>query len=203
MPRARKPAAKKSLPPKLGTPKKAATINKLTSSIEHMTVSSYSPYGFDAKQPFKIWKFTDVSSYKIVVRFITPSLPEHFFKVEVSPDGEKLLFSCAVLGWYGETKHVVVEQGGGENFPRASAELAGVMAVSKLIKEQEEMKGQLYWGQPQVICLDERVEPNDIISFGLHPTNYIANINGHDHARFIQDHLPPHLCPEDEEEYCQ
>ncbi len=75
-----------------------------------------------------------------MVQFITPPLADRFFKVEVSSDGDKLLFSCAVLGWYGKTKHVVVEQGGEENFPRASAEMAGVMAVSKLIKEQEEMK---------------------------------------------------------------
>ncbi len=109
MPRARKPAPKKLPPPKLGTPKKAATINGLTSSIKRMSVSNYSPYGFDTKQPFKIWKFTDVSSYKIALQLITPPLPEHFFKIEVSPDGGKLLFSCAIPGWYGETKHVVVE----------------------------------------------------------------------------------------------
>ena len=100
-------------------------------------VSSYSPYGFDAKLPINIWKFTGISSYKIMVQLITPPLPERFFKVEVSPDGEKLLFSCAVPGWYGETKHVVVEQGGEENFPRASAEMAGVSAVIKFIKEHK------------------------------------------------------------------
>ncbi len=96
MPCARKPAMKKLLPPKLGTPKKAATINELTSSVGRMMVLSYSPYGFDAKQPFKIWKFTDISSFKIVVQFITPPLPEHIFKVEVSPEEEKILFTCVV-----------------------------------------------------------------------------------------------------------
>ncbi len=37
--------------------------------------------------------------------------------------------------------------------PCSSAEMAGVVAVSEFIKEHEEMKGQLYWGQPQVIHL--------------------------------------------------
>ncbi len=64
--------------------------------------------------------------------------------------------------------------------------MACVMVVSELIKEQEVMKGQLYWGKLQVSHLDERVQPDVIISFGLHPTNYIANVNGHDHAQFIQ-----------------
>ncbi len=105
------------------------------------TVSNYSPFGFDEKRPFKIWKVTDVSSYKISVQLITPPLPEHFFKLEVSPDGGKLLFSCAILECYGKTKHVVVEQGGEENLPCASAEMAGVVVVSKFIKEHKEMKG--------------------------------------------------------------
>ncbi len=37
-----------------------------------------------------------------------------------------------------------------------------------------------------MIHLDEIVEPNVTISFGLHSTNYIANDNGHAHAQFIQ-----------------
>ncbi len=37
-----------------------------------------------------------------------------------------------------------------------------------------------------MIDLDDIVEPNVKISFGLHPTNYIANVNAHAHAQFIQ-----------------
>ncbi len=102
MPHARKPAPKKLPPPKMGTPKKAATINELTSSIECMAVSNYSPNGFDTKKPFKIWKFTNVSSYKIAVQLITSPLPERFFKVEVSPDGAS--FHFLVLSWDGIVK---------------------------------------------------------------------------------------------------
>ncbi len=70
--------------------------------------------------------------------------------------------------------------------PCSSAEMAGVVAISEFIKDHEEMKAQLYWGQPQVIHLDDIFELNVKISFGLHPTNYIANVNGHAHAQFIQ-----------------
>ncbi len=72
--------------------------------------------------------------------------------------------------------------------------MAGVVAVSEFIKEHKEMKGKLYWGQPQVIHLDEIVGPNVTISFGLNPNNYIANVYSHSHAHFIQMITCPLTC---------
>lgn len=64
--------------------------------------------------------------------------------------------------------------------------MAGVVAFSEFIKEHEEMKRRFNWGQPHVIILDEVVGLNRTISFGLHLTNYIATVNSHTHAQFIQ-----------------
>ncbi len=67
---------------KLETQTKAAAMDKLTSSVASMAVSNDSPYGFDAKLPINIWKFTGISSYKIMVQLITPPLTKHFSRLK-------------------------------------------------------------------------------------------------------------------------
>lgn len=69
---------------------------------------------------------------------------------------------------------MILESGNVENFPSASAEMADVVAVNK---KHKHTKGKLNGGQPQAIPLDEIVEPNVTISFGLHPIKYIANFS--------------------------
>ena len=62
-------------------------------------------YGLDAVKLFKMWRFTSQNSYCITVQFISVPYPEDYFKAEISPDGNTLLYSRAVPGWYGTNKH--------------------------------------------------------------------------------------------------
>ena len=179
-------AAKRSPKPKKGSDPDG--MAQITSAVGGMKIAkSIRWYGLDAVEPFKMWRFTSQNSYRITVQFISVPYPENYFKAEISPDGNTLLYSRAVPGWYGTNKHLIVERGGKQFFDKDCSESTANLETSQIIKKTKTLTGdKLYWGKPFAVNLPEACEPNVTLSFAYHSTGQSIQDGAHiDHVQFM------------------
>ncbi len=179
-------AAKRSPKPKKGSD--PDDMAQITLAVGGMKIEKdICWYGLDVVEQFKMWRFTSQNSYCITVQFISVPYPEDYFKAEISPDGNTLMYSPAVPGWYGTNKHLIVKHSGKQLFDKDCSKSTANLKTSQIIKKTKTVTGnKLYWGEPFAVNIPEACEPNVSLSFAYHSTGQRIQDGAHiDHVQFM------------------